>query len=117
MISVSIFRHFVSGECSKMAVIVLAVISYPLLLGSPWLVTLFFKFFVRTALQMGMIWTSYDSVFMMINAFIFCLACSLFISETRKKGVMSILLEHFLKRKKENVVHSRQLLEKDINYV
>lgn len=75
-----------------MAVGALALISYPLLLGAPWLVTLFYKYFYRTAVQMGTIWRSYDSVLMIINAFIFCLASSLFICETRKKGIVSILL-------------------------
>ena len=88
----------------------LAVVSYILLLGSPWLITLSEDYFMRTAIQMGMIWMSYDSVFMLLNVIIFCLACSLFISETRKKGVVSILLEHVLKLKRENSVRSKQLL-------
>jgi hypothetical protein len=32
------------------------------------------------AVQMGMVYTVYDSAFMQINAIIFCLACSLYIA-------------------------------------
>ena len=92
LLNVSILRHLVSRTCAKAAVFVLAVVSYILLLGSPWLVTLSEDYFMRTAIQMGMIWMSYDSVFMLLNVMVFCLACSLFICETRKKGVVSILL-------------------------
>lgn len=92
MLSVSIFRHLVSGECSRGAVLVLALISYPLLLGGPWLFTVFISYYYRIAVQMLILWTSYDTVFMTLNIFIFCLSSSLFISETRKKGMVSILL-------------------------
>jgi len=80
VINVSIFRHLISGNCSKLAVIVLAIISYPLLLGGLWLVTLFDHNFSRLAVQMGMIWTCYDSVLMLCNATVFSLACSLFVA-------------------------------------
>lgn len=80
MVSASILRHLVGGECSRMAVGVLALISYPLLLGAPWLFAVFMRYFSRTAVQMGVLWTCYDTVFMMINVLIFCLASSLFIS-------------------------------------
>ena len=66
---------------------------------------------------MGLIWHSYDSVFMLLNAFTFSLASSLFISEIRKKGVISIVLDHVRNLKRENARRSRQLLEKDIGYV
>jgi hypothetical protein len=40
MINASILRHLVNGQCSKWAVLVLALLSYPVLLGVLWLVVL-----------------------------------------------------------------------------
>jgi hypothetical protein len=117
LVSVSVLRHMVSRHCSHLAVLLLALVSYTLLLGVPWLMALGEGGFRRTAVQMGLIWTTYDSVLMLVNVVIFCLGCSLFIGETRKKGVVSIVLEHVLKLRRENARLSRQLLEKDINYV
>ncbi len=100
MISVSIFRHLINGECKRIHVLVLGAISYPILLGLPWLVVIFRPHFKRVSLMMGVIWMSYDSVLMLINAFVFCLSCSLFITWIKQKGIISVLLEHFLKLKK-----------------
>ena len=80
MLSVSIFRHVINGECKRIYVLVLAGISYPILLGLPWLIVIFRPHFARVSLMMGVIWLSYDSVLMLVNSFIFCLACSLFIT-------------------------------------
>ncbi len=66
---------------------------------------------------MGLLWTVYDTALMLFNAFTFCLACSLYICETRKKGVMSMLANYYSKLKKGQCGRSKQLLSKDINYV
>ncbi len=92
MISVSIFRHIINGECKRIHVLVLAAICYPVFLGLPWLIVIFQPQFSRISLMMGVIWTSYDSVLMLINSFVFCLACSLFITEAKQKGIVSILI-------------------------
>ena len=92
MVSVSVFRHIINGECKRIHVLVLAGICYPILLGLPWLIVIFRPQFARVSLMMGVIWLSYDSILMLINPFIFCLACSLFITEAKQKGIVSILL-------------------------
>ena len=117
LVSVSIFRHLIHQHCPKAALLVMAVITYTVLFGSPWLIALAVPGFSRTAMQLGMIWTSYDSVFMLGNVLIFCLACSLFISETRRKGMVSILVDYVLRLRRENVWRSKQLLQRDINYI
>lgn len=117
LLNVSVVRHLVSRGCAKAAVGVLGGASYVLLLGSPWVVTLSQASFLRTAGQMALIWTSYDSILMLLNVVVFCLACSLFISETRKKGVVSMVLEQMAKLRRENARTSRQLLERDIGHV
>lgn len=80
LITVSIFRHMIYGQCSKFSIFVLAIISYPVLFGALWLMAAFDSAYHKMALQMGRIWTVYDSAFMIINAVTFCLACSLYIS-------------------------------------
>jgi len=107
MISVSIFRHMINGECKKMHVVVLAAVCYPILLGLPWLIVVFRPQFIRMSLMMGVIWLSYDSVLMLVNAFVFCLSCSLFITWIKQKGIISVLLEHFMKLKKEYAKQSK----------
>ena len=40
LLNVSIFRHFVSRVCPKLAIFVLAAVSYVIMLGTPWVITL-----------------------------------------------------------------------------
>jgi hypothetical protein len=80
ILNASIFRHLMGGDCSRLAVGVLALISYPILLGALWLVPFIDPRFNRLTIQMGMIWTCYDSVLMICNVTVFTLACSLFIA-------------------------------------
>ena len=117
LLSVSILRHLVYGQCSLTAIGVLASVSYVILLGAPWLLTVGWSPFFRTAVQIGTIWRSYDSVLALLNVIIFCLASSLFVREARRKGVVSLVIEQVLRLKKENVKRSRQLLEKDIGHI
>ena len=81
LITVSIFRHSIHGECSKTAIGVLSLVSYPILLGILWILAAISPdCYYKMAVQMGMVNTVYDSAFMQINAIIFCLACSLYIA-------------------------------------
>jgi hypothetical protein len=73
--------------------------------------------YYKMAMQMWLVYTVYDSAFMQVNAIVFCLACSLYISETRKKGMMSMLANYYLNLKKGQGVSSKQLLAKDINHI
>jgi hypothetical protein len=100
-----------------LAVLFLAVISYIILFGLLWILAAFDKSYHKIAVQMGLLWTVYDTALMLFNAFTFCLACSLYICETRKKGVMSMLANYYSKLKKGQCGRSKQLLSKDINYV
>lgn len=95
----------------------LAVISYVTLFGLLWILAAFDKSYYKIAVQMGLLWTVYDTAFMQINAVTFCLACSLYICETRKKGVISMLANYYSNLKKGQCGRSKQLLSKDINYV
>lgn len=113
----SIFRHAIKGYCSKAAVIALAVPSYIILLGSVWLFVLVDDKFIKIACQMTMLLQSYDSAFMCINAMIFCLACSLFIAETHKKGMIGFLASYYSDIKKGSSGKSKRLITKDINYI
>ena len=116
MINVSILRHLVNGECSKLAVLILGLLSYPLLLGVLWLVVLARPEFYRMAVQMGMIWTCYDTAVMIGNSTAFSMALSLFIAESRKKGMMHILAAYYLNLKKVGI-KAKQLLGRDISHV
>lgn len=95
----------------------LALVSYPILLGILWFLAAFSPAYYKIAVQMGWIWTVYDSAFMCINAMIFSLACSLYISETRKKGMITMLADYYLNLKKGQGGRSKQLLAKDINHI
>jgi hypothetical protein len=116
MINVSVLRHFINGECSKLAVFVLGLLSYPLLLGILWLVVLAQPDFYRMAIQMVMIWTCYDTAVMIFNVTAFSMAVSLFIEESRKKGMMHVLADYYLNLKKVGV-KAKQLLGRDISHV
>ena len=96
---------------------VLSLVSYPIMLGILWILAGFDERHYKTAVQMGMIWTVYDSAIMCINAITFSLACSLFIYETRKKGIISMLTDYYTNLKKGNGGRSKQLLGKDINHI
>lgn len=100
MLSVSVLRHLVYGQCSITAVAVLSLISYVVLLAAPWLLTVGYAPFFRTAVQLGKIWMSYDSVMILFNVIIFCLASSLFVREARRKGIVSLVIEQVLRLKK-----------------
>ena len=72
--------------------------------------------FYKVAIQIAMVWYSYDSAMMLFNVTLFCLACSLFLSEARKKGMIGVLADHYLQLKQGGSQHkSKQLLDKDIN--
>ena len=116
LLTVSIWRHAVSGECSKTATGVLALISYPTMLGLLWVGVGLDARFERVALQLLMVWYSYDSAIMVLNATMFCLACSLFLAEVRRKGMLGVLADYYLHLKKgSSQLKSKQLLDKDID--
>lgn len=80
LITVSIFRHVIQGECSKQAILILSTVSFIILLGILWIFAVFKNEYYKIAQQMYMVYTVYDSAIMQINVIIFSLACSLFIS-------------------------------------
>jgi hypothetical protein len=86
------------------------------LLGILWLVVLAQPDFYRMAIQMVMIWTCYDTAVMIFNVTAFSMAVSLFIEESRKKGMMHVLADYYLNLKKVGV-KAKQLLGRDISHV
>jgi hypothetical protein len=90
---------------------------YPIMFGVLWILAAFNDKHYKMAVQMGMIWTVYDSALICLNAITFSLACSLFIYETRKKGMVTMLANYYINLKKGNGGRSKQLLGKDINHI